>query len=288
MRFVGPSLAFVFAVGCGSCGEELRVEGDHPYVRCVQVEPEESEWESGGLSFAVDGRELQITGEVPSAVAFALTPGAELGELPEAPLRIVLGGFARDAASAERLLTALAEKGPTLLLPGGEDDTAVMDDTLSEVDSLALVDLRGIHRVRFGGHEWVPVPGALDGRYARGDDACGFSADDLAKLDLPDPEAPRHLLTWAAPVGAGPLARGLEGVGVGQEALDTFAERVGAKGALFAWPRREVASDHALAEGVTHVAVPVWGRIVEGPDGSWTAGGVAVLELEEGALHLAR
>ncbi len=289
VRFA-PVLVLLLAAcdACGGCGQELRVEGEHPYVRCVQVEPEEREWESGGLQFVLEDRELQVIGEVPSIVAFALTPDAELDELPEAPLQIVVGGFARDGASARRLLAALAEVGPTLLLPGGEDDNEVFDDALSEIDSPALVDLRGIHRVHLGGHEWVPIAGAPDGRYARGESACGFSAQDLTTVDLPEAEGPRHLLSWAAPTGAGPLAQGLEGVGVGTESLDTLAERVGAKGGLFAWPRREAASEHRPADGIVHVSVPVWGRIVEGPDGSWTTGGVATLQLEEAALHLAR
>lgn len=288
MRPVLPSLVLLLVVGCGSCGEELRVEGAHPYVRCLHVEPEEREWEAGSISFAVEDRTLQITGEIASVIAFALTPGADLAELPEAPLRLVIGGFARDEGSATELLTALAEAGPTLLLPGGEDDTGVLDDVLSELDSPALVDLRGIHRVRFGGHEWVPVPGAPEGRYAVGENGCGFSATDLEKVELADPEGPRHLLTWAAPTGAGPLSQGLEGVAVGSELLADLAERVDAKGGLFAWPRRELAAEHRPSEGVVHVFVPIWGRIVEGPDGSWSNGGVAALELEDGALHLAR
>lgn len=288
MLRIAPTLALSLAIGCGSCGEDLRVEGEHPYVRCLMVEPAEREWESGGLSFAVEDRTLRIGGEIPSVVAFAVAPGATLDELPDAPLRVVLGGFARDPASAQRLLSGLAELGPTLLLPGGEDDTAALDDALSELDAAALVDLRGIHRVVFGGHEWVPVPGAPGGRYARGANGCGFDADDLAAVAPGEPEGPRQLLSWAAPSAAGPLAQGLEGVGVGHDGLDALAERVSARGSLFAWPRRQEAARHAPEEGSAHVSVPVWGRIVESPDGSWSNGAVAVLELEEGALRLAR
>jgi hypothetical protein len=289
-RLVPPLFLLLAACdSCGSCGgEDLRVEGDHPYVRCTAVEPQEREWDAGGLHFVLEDRTLTIEGEVPHVVAFALAPDASFDALPEAPLRIVLGGFARDEASSTRLLRALAEKGPTLLLPGGEDDTEVLDAALADLDAAALVDLRGIHRLRFGGHEWVPVPGAPDGRYARGANGCGYDAEDLAALDLAEAEEPRHLLSWAAPTAAGPLARGLDGVGVGTEALDALSERVGATGGIHGWPRREAAAVHAPPESESHVAVPVWGRIVEGPDGSWSRGGVAAVELEDGALHLAR
>lgn len=288
MPRVLPSL-LLFLAACGSCGgEELRVEGDHPYVRCLFVEPEEREWDSGGLRFSIEERALTIEGDVPRVVALAIAPGADLDELPEAPLRVVLGGFARDEASAERLLAGLAEAGPTLLLPGGEDDTEVLDEALSELDDDRLVDLRGVHLLRFGGHEWLPVPGAPDGRYARGDGGCGFSDEDLAALDPPDAAAPRHLLSWAAPSAAGPLARGLDGVAVGDDALDALGERLGTTGGIHGWPRRESAEEHSPAEGATHVAAPVWGRIVEGPDGSWSRGAAALVELAEGALRLAR
>lgn len=264
------------------------MEGEHPYVRCLFGSPQEREWESGDLRFLVEGRTLTIEGEVPHVVAFALTPEAGLDELPEAPLRIALGGFARDERSAERLLGGLAQVGPTLLLPGGEDDTELLDAALSEVDDATLVDLRGIHLVRLGGHEWIPVPGAPGGRYARGDDGCGYSDEDLTALDLPEAEEPRHLLSWAAPTAAGPLAQGLDGVGVGTESLDVLAERLGASGGIHGWPRRESATDHSPADGATHVAAPVWGRVVVGPDGSWTTGGVASLGLEGGTLRLSR
>ncbi len=291
MRWFLPSLFLLVAAcdGCDGCGgEELRVEGDHPYARCLLVEPLERQRELGDLRLVLEERILTLEGEVPHVVAFALSPDATLDELPEAPLRIVLGGFARDDASAKRLLAALAAAGPTLLLPGGEDDTEVMDAALGEVDAEGLIDLRGVHLVRFGGHEWVPVPGAPDGRYARGDHGCGFADADLTAIDLPEATGPRHLLSWAAPASAGPLAQGLGGVAVGSEPLGALGQRLGATGGMHAWPRREAAAAHAPGDGAAHVSVPVWGRIVEGPDGSWSRGGVAALELEDGSLNLVR
>ncbi|MAQ18630.1 MAG: hypothetical protein CMN30_28020 [Sandaracinus sp.] len=285
-RPVGRSIPFWFCLaavaGCGSCDESLQVDGDHPHLRCVagEAEPFEHGLGAGSATLDDDGV-LTLEGLEPRLLAFSLSPGADLDTLPEAPLRVVLGGFARDEASAARLLGGLAAAGPTLLLPGGEDSSEVLDEALEAVDAEALIDLRGVRLVRFGGHEWVVVPGAPDGRYARGDDACGFVAADLEKLELADATGPRHLLAWAAPLGAGPVSRGLGDLEVGDASLGTLVERSGILGGLVAWPRQPRPVNHPVGES-SWVGVPAWGRVIEGPDGRWSRGGAALVNLADG------
>ena len=209
-------------------------------------------------------------------LAFAVSPEPDAfgtgTALPPARLRVVLGGFARDPDSAEATLRALAEQGPSLLLPGGEDSTAAMDEALARLESNSLVDLRGVSEVRYQGVSFVVVVGAPDGRYGRGDDACGFSANDLKQIAGRLSDAPqRALLSWAMPSASPDDKSG--------SALGELAESAGAQSGLYAWPRR-----NPEPAGPWH-GVPLWTRGVETSAGGWTLPGA--LRFEKLSLPLA-
>ena len=274
-------LMLALTSGCGSCSESLEAEGPHPHVRCLAMDADDFERTVGDLRFVLTGGVLTIEGSAQEWLAFAIAPRPSLEGLPEAPLRIVLGGFARDAASASATLRALAAAGPTLLLPGGEDDVDVLDEALEAVDDPALIDLRGIRLLRHAGHEWAVVPGAPGGRYGRGERACGFTPSDLEDLALPDPRGLRHLASWVAPANLGAVSAGLGAVDVGSIELGVFAQRVGAVGGVSSWPRQSTPTVHRAGEGAW-VGVPIWGRVVEAPDGRWSHGDTYRMELTGG------
>ena len=264
--------------GCGGCGEDAAVAGPHPYVRCALAEPEEGEWSAGGLTLRRDARVLTVTAatttEDPSFWVFsASTNWLAHGQLPEGPA-IVLGGYARDEAGAERFAEAMGDR-LVLLVPGGLDQAEALEDAMSP----SAIDLRGVHRVVLPHGELVVVPGAEDGRYALGDGSCGFGPPDLEQLEATfDGEVDRRWwLSWSAPRGSG-ADLGYEGAPSGSEALAALGERLGVAGGLFAFPRtqagrptadlgtREVPAGEAAPD--LALAVPLLGEVSERADES--------------------
>jgi hypothetical protein len=274
---------------CGSCGacedgppSSLRVEGEHPYTRCLAASPPSgATWTAGGAELALEDAVLTVSG-LTEPVRFAVFAGPAPAEIDAAALAevtggaaelaIVLGGFGDADEDARATFTALAALSiPVLLVPGGRDDAAVYAPALDALDGEArarLVDAAPLERVVIGAHELVPLAGAPMGRHARTPTACGFGAEDLdaraEALGARGEGIHRWLVAWAAPHGAG--ATGLVGVDAGDPALARFAERIGAEGGLYAWPR-EAATPPATERRTTEIVRPVSGFSVVRADG---------------------
>ena len=147
-----------------------------------------------------------------------------------------------------------------------EDDPEVIDDVLDEPHH---VDLRGVHVLAFESFDWVVLPGAADGRYALGDESCGYGDADVASLreTLADRDRPRAWLSWNAPAEV----RGFEGARVGDARLDL------ATGGIFAFPATE-SGDLTSLDG--RASVPRWGGYNETHDGAPVPPGVLEIHLD--------
>ena len=242
--------------GCGAGA--LEVGGDHPYRRCLMDDaPEDGERRIGPLGVKIDRRTLaidldsdavriSIVADLPAEAAALEVMARGLEEL-SVEIVIVLGGLGDDEPGVTRALAALTALDiPVLILGGGADDAELLEeglDALEEEDAEKVVNIRGIRRIELLEHVFIPVAGAPEGRYARGEGHCGFGAADLADVAdyLGDPvEGERRwLLSWAAPVGDGPRSPslGYGDVEAGSPALRVLAEEVGAEGGVHAWPR---------------------------------------------------
>ncbi len=268
---VQKALVLMLLTGCGGCGADERVEGPHPYVRCALREPVLETEAIGEVELSLDGRILDVRG-LTEASAFAVGEGS-LAELPAGPV-VVIGGFARNESLAERVAEALGDR-LALLLAGGEDDPEIIDDVF---DADNFIDLRGVHVIALESWDWVVLPGAADGRYALGDEACGYGDADVEALreTLEGRDRPRMWLSWNAPANVADL--GFEGVHVGDPRLDL------ATGGLFAFPA--TTSGTNAAEGLEHaVSVPRWGGFNERYDGTPVAPGVLEVQVRDEGLR---
>lgn len=266
--------------GCDCGSETLEVDGPHPYVRCLGFEADEGALESAGA--VVEGHTLSL--EVTKPVEFFSVRASTLPWLTENEgddvLQVVLGGFARDAEGAVPLLTALAARGPALLLLGGGDDVQVFQDALDEVSAPNLVSLLGIRRLDFGSTGMLVVHGAPNGRYARGDSACGYSPEDLGVL-ADDAQEGDLLLSWMVPT-AEHVDEGILGQRVGDDALAQAVTELPLQGGIHAWPSEQAGLRDSernrfivSVPGGFHVN-PAGGRFLGTPltasieDGSWS------------------
>ncbi len=289
-------VALALAVGCGSCGEGERVQGPHPYVRCARASGFEGSLTVGGVTVEGEGAVVHVRG-MRRWDAFVATEGAALavGELESALPWMILGGL-REAAPARALLEAAGER-LVFVLPGGDDDLEMLDELLGEHER--WVDLRGVRELRLDHGTFVVLPGAPDGRYALGDDRCGWGQEDLEALATAgEAPAPRWWLSWAAPRGVGPYApdRGFGGVHVGDGRLAELGEAQGIAGGLFAWPETQagVVSRAGGARPVADeaapdlaVVVPRAGGVVERADHSRLPSGVVRIEVDAEGLRAA-
>ena len=302
VRLGVPTLALLAALvaGCTCDGEEaLRVSSDTSYVRChAAAAPEDRSWEVGSLSLRREGRALRIEG-APDPLRLAVFAGPGDEALPVSAVRAahphlvaVLGDLGEPVAS----LRALAELGvPVLVVAGGEDRYGPLAEALDDLDGDAadlIVDASVLRSVRVGRLELVPVAGAPDGRYAVDDDACGVGEGDLDGWELGVAEQGVHriLLSWAGPRGAGPgsATRGLAGVEAGSALVSQVAERAGATGALFAWPRTALGTAEGSGSWALRLAVaPVAGASVLRFDGRRVAAGPTLLTVGSGGLRVA-
>ncbi len=276
--------AALCAVGC-SCGaaDALRVNGDtdHGYVRCLAGDPpSERSFSAGDVRVELEDRELRISNA--SKIAFAAGPGdADLSgairRLRErgASVLILVGdlGSTRERATAQ--LRALARIGiPVLVVAGGADSYAVLEGAFSEVDEDRVIHASTLRSIRIGSVELVPLAGAPLGRYALSNDSCGFSEDDIGDIadDLGAPEAGiiRYLLSWAAPTGV----LGLVGVDAGSPQVTRLADRTEARGAIFAWPRSDVAERGDVFRLGLGPLAGTWSAL---PDGSRRPPGATLL-----------
>ncbi len=249
--------------GCGSCGscgssgtaaEGLRADEPSPHVRCLAAEPDrEGSVNVGELTLTIEDRDLTLSGAEPLRFAAFAGPAPFTVDLTDAlgavgdsgvHFVVVLGAFGDDAESLAATLEALGGlELPVFLVPGGRDDAVLLEGALDDLEddvAARIVDLSPFDRLIAGAVELVPVAGAPGGRYGRVDTACGFGADDLEDLadrigEAEEGEgAPRYLLSWAAPAGG--IAAGITGADAGDPALREFAEEIGIRGGIFAWP----------------------------------------------------
>lgn len=246
-------LALLLTVAC-DCGEGTKVDGPHPYVRCGEREPREGSWSAGALRFEGEDRALRVEG-LERFVALTAVDTEGAAELPADLPVLVIGG-----ATVPGLLAALGER-VVLLLPGGDDDAEAYDELLSEFDGEArdrVIDLAGVHELVTPHGRFVVLPGAPEGRYARGEGGCGFGAPDV-EARAGDHERTTWLLAWAAPSSTGPhgIDRGLGGVRVGAPLVRELAGSVGARGGIFAFPNTTAALPTTL-DGAAAIANDAW------------------------------
>ncbi len=266
-------------LGCGSCGggaEGLRAQEPFPHVRCLAADPPDPERGGtlGDVTVRIEDRVATLEGPEPPVrfAAFAGPAPAQvdleeaLGPVREADLSFVLvvGDLGDDAEALSATLRALgALELPVFLVPGGRDDATLVAEGLEEAESWGLViDASGLDRISVAGQSLIPIAGAPGGRYARTDDACGFSADDLEaradRLDNPAQGERRYLVAWAAPTGG--IAEGIGGADAGSPALAELIEAISASGGLYAWPReaagRVVGTSPERSEVLRRIAGP--------------------------------
>lgn len=295
-KCVAGGLALASLLAC-SAESKLRKDGATPYVRCVAgPELAERTLRAGPWTFAVKQRVLRVEGPSrPLRIAALSAPGlgpalggAALARLREvnADLLVLLGGVGDAPGPASATFKALASlSAPSLIVLGGRDTWSAHEKAFEELPPEArIIDGTVLRAIRIGNHTLIPLAGAENGRYAVQATACGF---DQADLDMAAEELgasvsgeSRWLLTWHAPSqvsGAlGPHTGG--GTALGSTLVARFAEKIGAKGALYAWPHDEA---KPLAAGPLGVAgVPrLFGPRLENSAGAQVENALLLLEV---------
>lgn len=312
-------LVLASACGCERCSravpEKLKVGGPTPYVRCLAGPPPASrKWRVGAAQFEIAGRVLTVEGwKYPikiaafSGPAFSdASPASALKKVAAVQPRlvIVLGGVGDNRERATSTLHGIGELGITaLIVAGGRDEWGDLRAAFSALDNKfgdLVVDATALRSIRIGRDLLIPIAGASNGRYSRDNSACGFAESDLASIASEVGAARgerRWLLSWQAPAGGGTLsvARTTGGVDTGDEALAAFAERIGARGGLFAWPDLQVMRPRTLAGNLPlpwgivaddlRLVVPrLAGPAIERDDGTRAAPGFALVILNEAGM----
>jgi len=322
------------SLGAG-CSERARlsVEGPTPYARCLgRASSEAAPARIGGLALSVEQGGLSIVGlpRVPRLAVFSgpgpapwaapvdkgarpaatgPAPGAgrprELEALAAAKpsLVLVLGELGDDAALARATASAFDGLGMPVLVVGGGRDSL---ETLAAADALPnVVDVSPLRSVRLvsgkgpgpARYSLVPVAGALDGRYARSKEGCGYAEGDLGDREPPKAEAGerRVLVAWQAPQA---LEQPVEGLADGGSApLAAFAKAIGASAGLFAWPHAQAGRPRSSQDGSARpIAAPaddlslvvprLAGPALERADGSRLSPGFALVDLTAAGLVL--
>jgi hypothetical protein len=307
MRWLRTSLccglSALAACSAWSSESKLREGGPTPYTRCLAAPaPPAREGRLGALGFSLRDRTLTLKpARWPLRIAafsgpgFGAAPaGSDLARLRQSgtDVFIVFGGIGESEAAAEASVSALAALGrPMLVLFGGRDRAAARQAIL-ETPTKSIIDITTLARISIGSNTLVPVAGAEQGRYAVADDACGFADRDLAAIEktlgAPGPNEHRWLLSWQAAAGQAHLPAGAmtdTGLDLGSPNLGRFAARIGALGALFAWPAGR--AEHAPAGPVSARLVPrLFGPQLERPEGTRVEPGFLVLELDTEGLHV--
>jgi hypothetical protein len=297
------SLAFACVLGC-SAESKLRKEGATPYVRCVAgPEPDERTLHAGAWTFEVKKRVLQVQGPTRALRIAALSApglGSPLGSSALATLReanpdllVLLGGVGDGPVLASATFTALASLSmPSLIVLGGRDTWSAHEKAFENLPQGArIIDGTVLREVRIGRYTFVPLPGAENGRYALESTACGFDQSDLdlaaKELGTLPPGETRFLLSWQAPTQvAGALGpRTGAGTALGSKLLARFAERVGAKGALYAWPADELSPVRAGPLGVAGVP-RLFGPKLETSSGGHVANALLILEVDHDGVRV--
>jgi hypothetical protein len=294
------SLALVCTAGC-SAESKLRKEGATPYAG---PEPDERTLRAGPWTLELKKRVLRVVGPTRALRLAALSApglgdplgGDALARLREAnpDLLVLLGGVGDGPALASATFKALASLSmPSLIILGGRDTWSAHEKAFEELPPNArIIDATVLRAIRIGNHTLVPLPGAEKGRYAQQSAACGFDQSDLdeaaQELGAPPAGETRWLLSWQAPtrVGAAPGPRSESGAALGSPLLTRFAQRVGAKGALYAWPTDEKTA--VVQSGPLGVAaVPrLFGPRLETSSGSRISNGILMLEVGSDGLRV--
>lgn len=281
-------------LGCHRGPPEAQVAGQ-TFVRCGQFDPPPPRAEKvGALTMRVTDRLLEI-GAPPDlrVAAFSGPVGSALAEedLAQlagsgAQLALYLGGLGDSDAIALQNLTRLAAlRLPTLFVAGGADRASIVRGAFEALDEPArayVLHASGLREVRIGAQRFVVVAGAALGRYARDDQACGFSEDDLTQigqaLRAGGPERP-WLLSWHAPAGRG-VATGDGGIDVGSPELAAAFE---VAGAISAFP--EVAAARPSRDGHACVVRRLARTGTLRGDGSRLGAGLTLLTLSDGLVR---
>lgn len=287
----------VCVVGC-SAESKLRKEGKTPYVRCVAgPAPDERTLQSGPWKFEIKERVLQVAGPsrplriaALSAPGFTGAPGSDAlarVRAVEADLLVLLGGLGEGTAAATATVQALASLSiPSLIVLGGRDTWAAHEKAFEALPPAArIIDGTVLRAIRIGSNTFVPLPGAELGRYAVQAAACGFDQDDLEsaahELGAAQAGETRWLLSWQAPaaLAGAPGPKSVTGIALGSAMIGRFAEKVGARGGLYAWPGDE--SSAAPAQGrLGLTAVPrLFGPRRETSNGALVPNSLLVLEV---------
>jgi len=258
--FVFGGLACSAASSCSS-ESKLRKDGVTPYVRCLAgPEPDTRSDRIGRLTLKVDARVLTVAGPTPLRLAVFSASGlgqgpteAALGVLRSLrpDLILMLGGVGADDPLVSATLGKLANLPvPTLFVLGGRDGWAVHEEALEAFeDKPGIIDATALRAIRIGNNTLVPLAGADTGRYALDAASCGFNSSDLdlvaQELGPLAADERRWLVSWHAPaelpsglIGDQPGASspGSAAGSSGSTAVARFAERIAARGILYAWP----------------------------------------------------
>lgn len=299
----GAALLSIVLAGC-TCGSGLETAGaSHPYVRCAAADaPAPRELRTAAATVHVAGREVVV--EPAGAPRLAVLAGPAVAGEPFEPALdaleagapsaiLVVGALGDDVETARATLAALSSlDAPSFLLLGGRDRPEVVEDALAALDEPArgrIVDLSGVRRVRLGVLVLVPAPGAPDGRYAAGDDACGLGPDDVDAItsDLGAAgDERRVLLSWAAPADGGARTAGIAGGEAGSALVADLAARVGASGWIASFGASGAARASAAPSWDVAIAAPLAVGVTERDDGGHFSGAPLLLEVGDAGLCL--
>ena len=291
-------ISLLWLAGCDSCSSSTQVEGPHPYIRCMLGDQAEGEWRWRELNIRAEDHTLHVRGltEFAAFVATEKTPSL-LEDVDETLPLFVLGGFAVDEEGAKAFLDALDDR-IAFLLPGGRDAPDVMD--VIRDSGAHIVDLRGVHTIITDFGTFIVVSGAPDGRYALGENRCGYGANDIKRLaeSLDDePSSARYWLSWASPRGDGEYAPdlGFGGIHVGDERLQELSQNMGIQGGLVAWPTTQagristVNGQESAANQTSHdlfATVIHLGEEIERWDGTRAPSGFLWVKINDEGLHV--
>jgi hypothetical protein len=291
---------------CSACSAEskLREGGPTPFTHCLAAAPPPARsGRIGDIAFELHDRVLTLTPRRwPLRVAAFSGAGfgsparaSGLARLREsgADLLLMLGGLGESEPIAQASAKALAALGqPMLLVLGGRDTWRISEAALEGLGDSSIINATTLRRISIANNTLVPVAGAEQGRYAVNEEACGFGRKDLEaaakELGPTKGSERRWLISWQAPAAQGPLpsaARSEAGMELGSTSLGRFGERIGAIGALCAWPagRQETSPDGPL----TARLVPrLFGPLLERPDSSRVAPGFLLIELDDQGLRV--
>jgi len=322
---VALGTAAIGALGCNGA-TSLAVTGDTPYVRCLAAAaPDVARVQIGPVQVSAQGGVLELSG-LPAEVRVAAFAGPgpgpgwpKGGNASEVPalralaagkpdMVLVLGDLGDAPELAQTTLAGLDTLGvPVLVLGGGRDTLQSLTGVGGRHHVFDASPYLAVRLAAAGGGRsapgaptargpvsLLPVAGALDGRYARSPQACGYGATDLEaradRLGRPAAGERRLLWAWQAPAGAAPDD-------AGSPALARFAGTVRAGAGLFAWPHATAnrltsgpnAHPHPLTgvTGAGRVVVPrLIGPALERADGSTVPPGFALCGLGAEGLVL--